>query len=181
MNKAADDFVIEFCKNPNIDFIANLCRTIEHKIHHHIWRGIIFPFVKQELDNNPIAIKCLIQAIQNLYSDRTAHAELGWLTESQLIDKYLVFYPNDEWANTRKRDDLSRWLNYTIHEWPSGVLYGNNGATLEQCMDILDAVAELRAIDREKIYEELCSDVEKKTTLYRARLANAHCTGARDT
>ena len=178
MNQAADDFVTEFCQNPDIDFITTLCASSDHKINHRIWRGVVFPFVKQEMEKNPKAIKCLIQTIQNLYSDRTAHTELGWVTEDQLINKYLTFYPADEWANARKRDQLSKWLAHTIHEWPRGVLYDMNGATLEQCDEIIFAVKELRAIDNEKRYEELCSDVENKTNLYRERLANINCTGA---
>lgn len=179
MNQAADNFVTEFSKNPDTDFIVFLCASGEHSINHLIWRGVVFPFIKQELEKNPVAIKCLIQTIHNLYSDRTAHAELAWVTEHQLTNKYLTYYPADQWATAKKRDLLSQWLAFTIHEWPNGVLYGMDGATLEQCDEIIVAVEELRAVDAEKRYEELCKDVIEKTTLYRERLANIHCTGAR--
>jgi hypothetical protein len=80
--------------------------------------------------------------------------------------------PSDQWAPKRKKDILSQWLAYTIHEWPSGVLYGNDGATLEQCKEIFEAVRELRLLDSESEFASLCSDVEEKTNAYRERLAS---------
>ena len=172
VNQAANDFVTEFTRMPNTGFIISLCESVEHKLNHLIWRGIVFPFVKIEMENNPAAIKCLIQTIQNLYSDRTAHAEFGWVTEDQLTIKYLSICPTDKLAIARRRGQLSSWLAYTIHEWPSGVLYGKDGATILECDEILAAVDELKAVDSDKKYKALCEEVIEKTTLYRNRLAN---------
>jgi len=39
----------------------------------------------------------------------------------------------------RYEDDL-RWLTSAVHELPSGVLWGANGATPRQCAEMLDAL-----------------------------------------
>jgi len=33
-----------------------------------------------------------------------------------------------------------------FHEWPTGIPYGNNGATLEECNGILNADAHTRSL-----------------------------------
>jgi hypothetical protein len=38
-------------------------------------------------------------------------------------------------------------FEYSEHEWPAGILYGMNGANLEQCQEIASAVTEARALD----------------------------------
>jgi hypothetical protein len=169
-NRAARQVVIDYNNSLDPNFLVSLCESAERRgsrIHHQLWSGIVFPYVASQLTNNPVAVKCLIQTIQNLYSDKSAHAKLGWATEWQLVDLYRTMCPSDQWALNRKKAILSRWLAYTIHEWPSGVLYGNDGASLEQCEEILEAVRELRSLDSESAFASLCSDVEEKINAYR--------------
>lgn len=168
-NAAAEKLVAEFWEDPDDQFIADVCDDTDHKLNHHIWSGIVLPYYLSNR-SDPRAIKCLIQTIQNLYSDKPSHKRLDWISEEKLVDQLLEKRPDDEWAISKKKDVLSRWLAYTIHEWPSGVLYGVDGATLEQCDEILEAVAELRELDAEAKFASLCKDVAKKTMLYRERL-----------
>lgn len=67
---------------------------------------------------------------------------------------------------------VRRWLEYTIHEWPSGVLYGADGATPEECNEILEATQELRRLDNSASCSSFASNVEEKTLRYRERLAH---------
>lgn len=166
---AAQQVVVDYHNDPKPEFVAAICADVNHKLNHTLWSGIVLPYVLAELKCNPVAVKCLIQTIQNLYSDKSAHAKLNWISEQQLLDCYLRMCPDNAWAVERKRSCLVRWLEYTIHEWPAGILYGHDGATIEQCEEILDAVNELRAIDRDMKYASLCSDVEEKTIQWRDR------------
>ena len=49
-----------------------------------------------------------------------------------------------------KHDDefgrLRRYLEYTLHELPAGVLYGVGGATEEQCAELMQATYELEKL-----------------------------------
>ena len=147
-NAKAQEFVAEFWENPNEQFIVDICSETQHKLNHHIWSGIVLPhYLSNRSDAR--AIKCLIQVIQNLYSDKRAHEKLDWVSEEELLDRLLEKRPDDRWAISKKSVMLSEWLTYTIHEWPAGVLYGSDGATLKQCDEILKAVSDLRKIDAE--------------------------------
>jgi hypothetical protein len=172
-NAMAEAVVKEFHNSPNEEFIISLCAEINRKSNHLLWAGIVLPFVEAGIANNPHAIKCLIQTISNLYSDKVAHARLGWVSEHQLIDQYLGMCPDDSWALARKQETLSQWLRYTIHEWPSGVLYGNDGASIDECSEILAAVDDLRRIDQERRFTDLCDRVESLTRMYRDRLTES--------
>ena len=168
-NRAAQEFVAEYKEKPDASFLSEICESVDHKINYHIWSGIVLPFYRQD-PRDPVAIKCLIETVQNLYSDKSAHESLNWISEWQLVDQYLELLPEDSWATEKKKSLLAAWLAYSIHEWPSGVLYGKDGATASQCQEILDAVDELQALDREAEYADLCKDVRAKTRLYRDRL-----------
>ena len=168
-NQAAQDFVAEYRANPDPGFITEICESATHKINFHIWSGVVWPFYVEDR-TNPIAIKYLIQTIQNLYSDKTAHKSVDGVTEWQLLDQYLDAVPKDKWATDRKKVVLSDWLAHVIHEWPSGVLYENDGATIHECQKILQEIEELRSIDDRSDYEALCLDVEQKTKEYLEQL-----------
>lgn len=65
--------------------------------------------------------------------------EIGLLREAIRVD------PSDALALKRLVDRRARDLRFTLHELPSGVLYGMNGATAEQCDDLLMILAEFKA------------------------------------
>lgn len=169
-NQVAKQVVAEYNNSPKPEFIIVICASVTHKLNHHLWEGIVVPFVRQEWKHNPAAVKCLIQTIQNLYSAKQCHSSFDWVTEEQLTQHYLEMCPDSEWAISKRQEQLSQWLAYTIHEWPSGVLYGFNSATAEQCDEILETVNELRTLDKNSRYESLCQDVEHKTKQYQETL-----------
>ncbi len=174
-NQIAPEVVSEFWESPSRDFISILCEVPEHhKINYILWRGIVFQWIKPRIETEAFAIRCLLKTIQNLYGDKEAHKQVGYLTEEDLTRQLFRLEPNNTWAKQQLLTILIRCLEYTIHEWPMGVLYGRDGATLEQCDEILEAVQELRFLDTDGLHYELASDVESKTRAYKLRLAKAH-------
>ncbi len=170
----APKVVSDFWQSPSRQFISKLCEVSDdQRINHLLWRGIVFRWVQPRLETEAAAVRYLLQTIQNLYSDQAAHQQVDYLTEEDLIRKLLRLEPNDRWAKQQLRSRLSHWLAYTIHEWPCGVLFGHDGATLEQCDEILEAVQELRALDTDGLSLELAADVASKTQAYKLRLARA--------
>ena len=65
------------------------------------------------------------------------------------------------------------WLDYSEHEWPSGILYGNDDATIEQCDELNTEVQRVLKLDKEHMYSEFIKQYVKKLNEYRARL-NKH-------
>ncbi len=163
--------VQEFRSDPKEAFVIELCKGASgSKINHHLWQEIVLPFAKAGLEDNPVAIQCLILTIQNLYGDKASHEDLNRTTEEQLLRRMLKFDPHNTWARTRLVDWLTGWLRYCIHEWPSGILYGANGATIQESHEILEAVEELRSLDSDMKWRQLADDVAVKTHRYISRL-----------
>lgn len=168
----ADELIQAYRDCPDPEFVYAICETCGHKIDFLIWKAIVLPELQKGLADNPRAIRGMIETIQNLYSSKSDWESLEYITEEQLAIRLLQICPNDQWTRQRRTEQLRRWLSYTIHEWPSGVLYGADGATLEQCDEILDAVEELRGLDDARLSNDLCDEVKEKTIEYRSRLAN---------
>jgi hypothetical protein len=55
------------------------------------------------------------------------------------------------------------WINFSIHEWPSGVLNGNNFVTtMDECKMLLKKTEFVKNLDRNKKYTEYINDYENK-------------------
>lgn len=52
--------------------------------------------------------------------------------------------PDDEYQR------LLRYLEYTLHEVPSGVLYGKDGASPKECAELMSETYRLGALARER-------------------------------
>jgi hypothetical protein len=86
---------------------------------------------------------------------RTAH---GLLVEAVRVDR------SDVLARTRLVQREASYLEYTLHELPSCVLYAQDGATPEQCDELLARLGEFRehvtVLDFQERYGDLVVDCE---------------------
>lgn len=62
-----------------------------------------------------------------------------------LLIEALQLDPDDGIARRRLVEHYARYMNYTLHEIPSGVLYGNNGASRNECSELLALLGEFKA------------------------------------
>lgn len=75
----------------------------------------------------------------------------------------------DQRARRALVEEMAAYLAYTLHELPAGVLYGFDGATVEQCRDLTEMLSEFREQVRllgESRYAELIADCEQHYTAY---------------
>lgn len=70
----------------------------------------------------------------------------GQRGEIGLLNAALRLNPNDELARSAQIKAIRQQLEYSIHEVPAGVLWDHNGATIEQCGELLDEVLELERL-----------------------------------
>ena len=69
-----------------------------------------------------------------------------------LLEKGLRISPNDKELLEISEKWTRNYLNYTLHELPTGVLYGANGATIEECKELIEEVAK---------YEIVCNKLQR--------------------
>ncbi len=70
----------------------------------------------------------------------------GQRTEIGLLRYALRTSPDDALARSRLIDAMRRQLDHSLHELPAGVLYGSNGATVEECVLLQSDLEEFEAL-----------------------------------
>ena len=154
--------------------ISNLSINRSARIRHEIFHQLVFPILKTGYLNKDFNCTLWLgKLIQNIYQYPKAHEELGWVTEIELFKKCHELNPENDEARKLLLSRIVSWLEYTEHEWPSGILYGNNGATLEQCSDIASEIELILSLDEEHKYNEFIKQYSKKLAQYKARLNKA--------
>jgi len=90
--------------------------------------------------------------------------------------------PADRLARQRLVERWASYLDYTLHELPAGVLYGHDGATPEQCGQLLELLEEFRAhvavLDQEETFADLIADCSLHFNSYREYLALGPSSGS---
>ena len=71
-------------------------------------------------------------------------------TEHGLILEAINRDPSDKRSKQRMRAILRDRFEYSLHELPSSVLYGQDGATAEECTEMISEL---------KDYEDLCAEL----------------------
>jgi hypothetical protein len=93
---------------------------------------------------------------------------VGLLKEALRVD------PADLSARSKLIGLRASYLGYTLHELPSGVLFGANGASADECGELLDVLAEFRAdleaAGRAGEYEKLLQECRRHFEGYREYL-----------
>ncbi len=171
-NIIANDILKEWRSNPNSNIAYDLCNKAKHgRIHHLLFLEIVFPVIKDGINNNIerdviAGIKC----IQNFSNDKKAWAQIGFASESILLKRLIKTGNKNEWVIEKYFETSINWLKYCIHEWPSGVLYGINGANIMECDEIIRLIYELHEMNIYSKYLDILADVKDKTLIYQQKL-----------
>lgn len=141
--------------------------TIRHELYEHV----VFPVLLESFKKSePWGIRWLARTVQNLYKATALWEQVDCMTEGQLLEQLLSITPHDTDLQDRILAIRIDSLRHCVHEWPRGILYGMNGATLEQCAEIEQAAAEARIRDLKGDYSEFVTDFEDKLREYVRRM-----------
>ena len=98
------------------------------------------------------------------------------MTEVGLLSAAIRHDPNDRRSRLRLIDKIADRLCYSLHELPSGVLYGMDGATIEECQELDEELDEFcRLVAQEELdarYAELIQCCRFHFRAYRDYLTN---------
>jgi len=129
-------------------------------IRHPLFLNIFYPILTSEIDKNNIeAIKSLIRLFEYLGNCQSLTND-NRFSVWKLLEQGLQLSPNDKEFLRQYEEKQTDYFKYTLHELPTGVLYGANGATIEQCEDLLNelnkykGVCEKLKIDNEELIAE---------------------------
>ena len=153
LDELFNDFEIYKAKLNSIDIIGIIdYLTINNIIiRQQLFGHLIYPILSEQVEQNDIsAIKGLLRLDQHLLSYRgyTKDAKYSsWI----LVEKGLSISPDDRELLELSERTTRNYLIYTLHELPSGVLYGTNGATIKECEELIEEIGK---------YELLCEKLQ---------------------
>lgn len=116
-----------------------------------LYKHLIYPILlAQVAQNNVAAIKGLLKLDEHLLSYQ-AYSHDTTYSWAMLLEQGLTIAPNDTELLKLSEQTTRNYLNYTLHEIPIGVLFGQDGATIAQCDELIEKVVE---------FENLCNQLE---------------------
>ena len=153
------------------EFLPFLEKNQHSKIRHELYENIVFPVLLDGYNNHDvISMHWMAKTINNIYSSKILSKKIGDKTDVQIIKECYKIDPlNEEIVKTFLELEI-RFISFSQHEWPSAILFGMNGASLEECLYIKNNLNFIRLLDKEKKYSKYINDYELKLDLYINRL-----------
>lgn len=140
-----------------------------HKVRHEIYQRLIYPVLLEGYVRGDVqCILWLAETEQNLYAVKSVHASLKDKTGFALCREAYGLAPNAK-IGRKLLQKLIRWFDYAQHEWPSGILYGMDGADAHQCQEILEEVEFASKLDLDDEYTAYLADFKSKVLEYLKR------------
>ena len=131
--------------------IIDCLTTKDITIRQPLFKHLIYPILSDKVEQSNVnAIKGLLKLNQHLVSYQGYTKDTKYSSWT-LLEKGLSISPDDRQLLELYESKTREYLNYTLHEIPTGVLYGSDGATIEQCEELIK--------EAEK-YELLCKKLQ---------------------
>jgi hypothetical protein len=145
--------------------------TYGERVRHEVYAELIFPvLLAGSIRNDVWSLYWLAGTCQNLHSAHGLHAQIKFKGKTDLLrDAYAIDRTSIEVCDALLKSLLDDFA-YASHEWPAGILWSMNGATLSQCTEIMSKVALARELDCECAYALTIDEFERKVKQYNERL-----------
>ncbi|OUS27405.1 hypothetical protein A9Q99_15535 [Gammaproteobacteria bacterium 45_16_T64] len=119
------------------DYLPSLEKNRHSCIRHELFINLVYPTLKNGFESNDFrSTMWLGKLVQNVYQAQDVFEELGSLVEMDFYRKCYDIDPANSEGNKLLLNSIINWFSHCEHEWPFGILYGNDGATVDQCKDI---------------------------------------------
>lgn len=141
-----------------------------HKVRHEIYENLVYPVLLDGyLKGDATSVSWLARTASNLYAIKSPHSLLEHKTDFALFKEAYELEPNER-IGADLLNTLLNWFSFLQHEWPAGILYGMDGADIEQCEDILQEIKFARSLDYQRNYDGYLSEFEARVHEYVKRL-----------
>ncbi|GAX42028.1 hypothetical protein NIES4075_30260 [Tolypothrix sp. NIES-4075] len=142
-----------------------------NRISYELYEEVVFPALLRGYQNRDSwSVLWLARTAQNLYKAKHLHEQINFKTYYELLKECYLLDPSNAEVHKDLLSVQIRWLQYCIHEYPTGILYGVNGATIDECHEIVSEIEFIRELDVEKIQEKFLNEVQSKVLEYLIRL-----------
>lgn len=132
-----------------------------------LFRRVIFPALLAGIQSSVTgSARWLAGFAQLLYKSPSCAEQLAENRRSEfgLLLQAIHDDPNDHLAKKRLLKLMRSRFDYVLHELPGGVLYGHDGATIDECDELLEELS-----DYERLAMELGGDDEDRELIAESR------------
>lgn len=174
--KSLRDFISSFESTEEIENwvwanLADLRFNSNARVRHEIFYELIYPVLKSGYSKGDFTSTLwLAKLIQNVYQMGKIHEELVGVSEMELLRKCHTLEPENNEVRLLLLECIVKVLQYSEHEWPRGILYSHDGATLEQCEEIAEEIELALRLDKEYQYTCFIKQFTKKLDQYLVKL-----------
>ena len=153
------------------EYLPKLETNRHSRIRHEIFHELIYPILRAGYERQEFSSTLWLgKLVTNICNSRKLHEELGWVTGFDLYNKSHNIDPENDEARLLLLQSIISGLKYSEHEWPSGILHSDAGATIEECDEINADVQKALQLDKECKYTKFIEQYLEKLSEYRARL-----------
>ena len=155
-----------------IEYLPKLEKNIFGRIEvrYELFEEIIFPvLLKGYNDKNVELMFWLAKLCQELYRNKKVWEKINRVTEGEILEECYHLEPDNEVIQKMLLGLKISEIDYSIHEWPAGILYGHNGATIDECNIMLNELPLIKKLDKNNEHQELIQDFEDKMKEYMGR------------
>lgn len=152
-------------------YLPKLEKNRHSCIRYEIFIELVYPVLKKGFKNSDYnSTLWLGKLVQNVYQTKGVFEELGSNVEMGFFRKCHEIDPNVEEGNELLLQSILSWLSHCVHEWPSGILYGMDGASIAQCQEIRSEANFAKSLASEERELSFINDFLVKLTEYELRL-----------
>ena len=145
-----------------------ICERTE--IRYELFEEVLFPVLLKGYNDKDVEFMLwLAKLCQDLYRNEKVWEKINRVTEEEILEECYHLEPDNEVIRKWLLKLKIRGVEYSIHEWPDGILYGHNGATIDECNIMLDELPLIKKLDKNNEHQELIQDFEDKMKEYMGR------------
>jgi hypothetical protein len=150
-----------------IEYLPKLEMDSNGRIRNELFEEIIFPVLLNGYNNkNILPMIWLAKLNQNYYQNNRIWKKINYKTEVEIIKECYDLKPDNNDVTDLYLEIMINRIDFNMHEWPEGILFGNSFATKDECEILLERIGFMNKLDKNKKYSKYLRDCEDKIKEY---------------
>ena len=144
-------------------YLPKLKENSNKRVRNELFEHIIFPvLLKGYADRNVPMMLWLAKLCQNYYQNHGIWEKMKYTSDLEIIAEcYAIDPSNDEVRDLYLKREIEI-MDFSAHEWPTGILYGNHFASKDECKTLLEGIDFIHTLDKNKKYLRFIHDYKNK-------------------
>ena len=154
-----------------IEYLPKLKQNNNGRIRNEVFENILFPVLLKGYKNRKVNLMIwLVKLNQNYYQNHRLWEKINYKSALEIINECYEIDPNNNEVIDLYLELEIEGIGFSRHEWPEGILFGNNFATKDECKILLESLVFINKLDRNKKYSEYIHDYENKIKEYMEKI-----------